>query len=301
MPFRQHRLPIRHNDPHPIDRGSLRSKIRGIKSAEVISVANAGLRTPGTSPQAARTGRVFDIKRFSSHDGPGIRTTVFLTGCPLRCAWCHNPEAFALHDRPGGQVRDMTVAELVRELEKDVSYYDRSGGGVTISGGEPLFQAAFTLDLLRACRKRELHSTLDTCGLVDPALLLEAAATADLVLYDLKAIDSGTHRTWTGAPNERVLENLAALERTDAPVWIRLPLIPGVNEDDANIDATIALLSATRFRRVSLLPYHRIADGKYRGLGLENRMSGVEPPSDERVEVIRKRFAAAGFDTHVGR
>lgn len=301
MPFPQHRLPIRHNGAQLIDRRSHRSKIRGTNSAEVISVSNAGLREPGTSTRAARTGRVFDIKRFSSHDGPGIRSTVFLTGCPLRCAWCHNPEAFALHDRPGGQIRDMTVAEVIRELEKDVSYYDRSGGGVTVSGGEPLFQSAFTLELLRTCRKRELHSALDTCGLVDTTLLLEAAAIADLVLYDLKAIDSEVHRSWTGAPNERILENLAALESSEVPVWIRLPLIPGANEDDANVDATLALLSATRFRRISLLPYHRIAEGKYHGLGLENRMSGVEPPSDDRVEVLRARFAAAGFDVHVGR
>ncbi len=263
----------------------------------VIPATNAGTRTPGT----ARTARIFDIKRFSSHDGPGIRSTVFLSGCPLRCAWCHNPEAFALHDSPGGNHRDVTVSELIRELERDLAYYDHSGGGVTISGGEPLFQARFTLDLLSACRKRELHAALDTCGLAEPALLREAAALADLVLYDLKAMDSTIHRHWTGAPNTRILDNLTTLDRLSVPVWIRLPLIPGANDDERNLDAITGFLAKTRFRRVSILPYHRIADAKYRKLGLENRMAGVEPPPPERVEAIRSRFAAAGFEVHIGR
>jgi pyruvate formate lyase activating enzyme len=271
----------------------------------VIPSANAETHLPGTprkpTPLAARTGRIFDIKRFSSHDGPGIRSTVFLTGCPLRCAWCHNPEAFVLHDQPGANVREMTIAEVIREVEKDALYYDRSGGGVTISGGEPLFQSSFTLELLRACRERELHTALDTCGLVETSLLLEAASSADVVLYDLKMMDCECHRTWTGAPNQRILENLHALDAAKATVWIRMPLIPGANDNDANLDATIDCLAATRFRRISILPYHRIAEGKYQSLGIANRMSGIEPPSAERIDEIRHRFHTAGFDTHIGR
>lgn len=270
----------------------------------VIPATIAGCTPPGTSaphqPQAARTGRIFDIKRFSSHDGPGIRSTVFLTGCPLRCAWCHNPEAFALDADTLGNTRDVTVSDLIRELERDVPYYDSSGGGVTISGGEPLFQGRFTLDLLASCRKRELHSALDTCGLVDTALLAEAASLADLILYDLKAMDSEIHRHWTGAPNDRILKNLSMLHGLDVPVWIRLPLIPGVNDDEANLETMTAFLSANRFRRISILPYHRIAGGKYRRLGLEDRMSGVEPPSAERIDEIRARFTQAGFEVRIG-
>ena len=270
----------------------------------VIPASCIGSSWPGTetdhSPQAARTGRIFDIKRYSSHDGPGIRSTVFLTGCPLRCAWCHNPEAFALQGETSGTVRDVTVPELVRELERDVPYYDSSGGGVTISGGEPLFQSRFVFELLRACRKRELHTALDTCGLVDPGLLTEAAALTDLILYDLKAMDSAIHSGWTGAPNQKILDNLRLLNQLDVEVWIRLPLIPGVNDDTRNLEAMIAFLSETRFRRISILPYHRIADAKYQRLGLPNRMAGVEPPTTDRIEEIRARFAAAGFDPHVG-
>lgn len=270
----------------------------------VIPATIAGCTSPGTSaphqPQAARTGRIFDIKRFSSHDGPGIRSTVFLTGCPLRCAWCHNPEAFSVDSVALGNTRDVTVSELIRELERDIPYFDRSGGGVTISGGEPLFQGRFTLDLLATCRKRELHTSLDTCGLVETSLLAEAAALADLVLYDLKSMNSESHRHWTGAPNVRILENLSMLHSLTVPVWIRFPLIPGANDDDANLDAMADLLSATRFRRISILPYHKIAEGKYQRLGLENRMAGVEPPSAGRVEEIRARFANAGFEVRVG-
>lgn len=272
----------------------------------VIPTASDAIQVPGTCgrilPQAARTGRIFDIKRFSSHDGPGIRTTVFLTGCPLRCAWCHNPEAFAHHEVPAGdsRVRELTVPALVNELERDISYFDASNGGITISGGEPLFQQAFVMDLLRACRKRELHTALDTTGCADPDVLLEAASLTDLVLYDLKSMDDAAHREWTGAGNRRILDNLLKLQALTVPVWIRLPLIPGVNDGEANITAVIDFLTPTRFRRVSILPYHRIAAAKYQRLGLTERLAETRPPTEEHVARIRGRFAAAGFDAHVG-
>jgi pyruvate formate lyase activating enzyme len=272
----------------------------------VISATRTGSNAPGTTtddiPQVARTGRIFDIKRYSAHDGPGIRTTVFLTGCPLRCAWCHNPEAFALHGEvpAHGRVRDITVPALVRELERDVPYFDISGGGVTISGGAPLSQSRFVFGLLRACRQRELHTALDTCGLVDPALLTEAAALTDLMLYDLKAMDPLIHSEWTGADNQRILANLLLLNRAEVEVWIRLPLIPGVNDDERNLESMIAFLTPTRFRRVSILPYHRIAGAKYQRLGLPNRMLGVEPPSPDRIAEIAARFVAAGFEPRLG-
>ncbi len=252
---------------------------------------------------AGRSGRIFDIKRFSSHDGPGIRSTVFLTGCPLRCAWCHNPEAFAVQTAPPAasfRVRDITVTALVAELERDIPYFDRSGGGVTLSGGEPLSQGPFVLEVLGKCRQRELHSALDTCGLVDPALLAAAAALTDLILYDLKAMDPAVHREWTGADNSLILANLQTLDRLKVPVWIRVPLVPGVNDDAPNLDALIALLIRTRFRQVSLLPYHRIAAAKYQRLGLPDRMAHVQAPPAERLKEISAQFTAAGFDLRLG-
>jgi pyruvate formate lyase activating enzyme len=271
----------------------------------VIPAPSVGFHPPGipTAPssQAARLGRIFDIKRFSSHDGPGIRSTVFLTGCPLRCAWCHNPEALICHDDPSDErVRQVTVDGLVRELERDLTYFDASGGGITISGGEPLVQARFVLDLLRACRRRDLHTAIDTSGCVDPAVMTEAAGLTDLILYDLKAMDPAVHREWTGVGNQRILGNLELLNHLSTEVWIRLPIIPGVNDDPRNLDAIITLLAATRFRRVSILPYHRIAEAKYQRLGLPNRMAGIEPPTPARLEEIRALFAAAGFAPHIG-
>jgi pyruvate formate lyase activating enzyme len=261
------------------------------------------LPVPVASTSPAICGRVFDIKRFSSHDGPGIRTTVFLTGCPLRCAWCHNPEAFICQDHcpEGMTVREMTVPTLVRELERDLPYFDPSGGGVTISGGEPLFQSRFTRALLRACRDRELHTALDTTGCADPAVLLEAASLASLVLYDLKSMDPAVHAQWTGVDNRRILENLRLLDAASSQVWIRFPLVPGVNDSDENLEAMISFLSATRFRRVSILPFHRIAAAKYQRFNLPNRMGDTPEPDPAAVESVRARFAAAGFDPHIGR
>lgn len=254
----------------------------------------------GRDGQDVFVGRTFDIKRFAIHDGPGIRSTVFFTGCPLRCAWCHNPEAFVLTEPTEDGPREWTVDELVRELERDLPYYDRSGGGVTLSGGEPLGQPEFVLELLEKCRRRELHTALDTSGCAEPELLEQAARTCDLVLYDLKAIDDDVHREWTGASNVLTLENLMVLNGLEVETWIRVPLVPGVNDDPDEIEAMIDFLKDTRFRRVSVLPYHRIANGKYERLGLPNRLEDVEPPGDEEMNQVKERFIDAGFETTVG-
>lgn len=269
-------------------------------------IPSTSVTPPATGPchlPAPATGRIFDIKRFSSHDGPGIRSTVFFTGCPLRCAWCHNPEAFACHETDAGtpHIRNLTVPILIRELERDISFFDTSHGGVTLSGGEPLFQAHFALDLLRACRARDLHTALDTSGCVDPAILTEAATLTNLVLYDLKSMDPATHCQWTGVSNQRILDNLRLLHAMPVEVWIRLPLIPGVNDDDANLDAMIAFLTPTRFRHISILPYHEIASAKYQRLGLPNRMTHVKPPTPEHIQHIHARFTHAGLNAHIGR
>jgi len=250
------------------------------------------------------TGQIFDIKRFATHDGPGIRTTVFFTRCPLRCAWCHNPEAFAMcgsgHEDEGKKVRQVTVSELIREVERDIAYYDRSGGGVTVSGGEPLAQPEFVEAFLTQCRKRDLRTAVDTSGCVAPTSIEMAAKHADLILYDLKSMDNEVHIEWTGEGNKLILDNLLRLNDLDVEVWIRLPLIPGVNDAAGDVESTIEFLRGTRFRRVSLLPYHRIGEGKYRNLGLDYRMSGAVPQSPEVIERIRLQFASGGFDVHIG-
>jgi len=272
------------------------------------------MTTMAVSTESVPIGRVFNIQRCSVHDGPGIRTTVFLKGCPLSCSWCHNPEGIdeapvlmISADRcldcrecvevcpveeggaaPAGEVwdrsrctvcgscveacpadarelagHDYEVGDLVDVLERDRVFFDASGGGVTISGGEPLTQAGFLTGCLHECRRRGLHTTVDTCGLAPREALLEVAKLADLVLYDLKHMDPVRHRSGTGADNRLILDNLYALSESGAKLWVRVPLIPGFNDDPANIETTGAFLQGLpRPHPVFMLPYHGIAEGK---------------------------------------
>jgi pyruvate formate lyase activating enzyme len=257
---------------------------------------------------------VFNIQRCSVHDGPGIRTTVFLKGCPLRCGWCHNPEGIdpgpelMLHrDRcldcraceavcpvddggaaPVGETwnrqlctrcgscvetcpasaremagREFSADGLVDHIELDRVFFESSGGGVTFSGGEPLSQFAFLMECLEACRGRGLHTVVDTCGAASREQALAAARSADLVLYDLKLMDDGAHRRATGRGNRQILDNLRALSAEGVELWIRMPFIPGVNDDQDNLDRTGAFVAALPRRHpVHLLPYHGIAAAK---------------------------------------
>jgi pyruvate formate lyase activating enzyme len=268
---------------------------------------------PATAPCC---GNLFDIKRYSSHDGPGIRTTVFFAGCPLRCAWCHNPEAIALCGEQADAARDMmrergtslrwvgavAADDVLAEIERDVPYFDLSGGGVTFSGGEPLHQAEFLLELLRRCKSRDIHTAVDTTGCAKPAEIEAVASLADLFLYDLKLMDPAAHRQFTGVTNHLILDNLALLDKLGANVWIRIPFVPGANAGEENIQATISFLTEqTSFRLVSLLPYHRIGEAKYARLGMDFRMHGVEPPTAEAVAAARAAFENAGFEVQIAR
>ena len=279
--------------------------------AATAHAAEASETTAGSGP----SGMIVDVKRYSTHDGPGIRTTVFFAGCPLRCAWCHNPEAVALGGAQAAEARAMlrergasprwigcvAASRVMAEIERDVPYYDRSGGGATFSGGEPLGQPGFLLALLRLCRQHDIHTAVDTTGRVPPDIIRAAAPWADLFLYDLKLMDAAAHRHFTGASNELILSNLELLDELGADVWIRIPWVPGASATPANLRATIAFLSQrTRFRHVSLLPYHRIGEAKYARLGQEFRMAGVAPPSPAEVEAASLSFQQAGFDVSVG-
>ncbi len=222
------------------------------------------------------TGRVFDIRELTVHEGPGLRTTVFLKGCPLRCAWCHNPEGLspapeilrgAAGERQVG--RSYTSVELAALLNRQAPLL-RDAGGVTFSGGEPLMQAAFVADTI--ARLEALHVTLDTSGYAPEADFRAAVRQCDLVLFDLKLMDADAHRRWTGADNELILRNLAALAALGTPFLIRVPLVPGVTDTDENLRAIAAhVRSLPGPPRVELLPYNRAAGGKYAACGLEWR------------------------------
>jgi pyruvate formate lyase activating enzyme len=311
------------------------------------------MMTVADSPESTiLLGRVFNIQRCSVHDGPGIRTTVFLKGCPLSCSWCHNPEGIdetpvmmisadrcltcgaceeACPVGEGGAVpagvpwdrnrctscgscveacpadarelvgRDLDVGEVVDMLEKDRVFFDASGGGVTFSGGEPLAQPEFLRGCLRECRRRGLHTTVDTCGLVPRETLLEVAELADLVLYDLKHMDPGRHRAQTGAGNRIILDNLCALSESGEEVWVRIPLIPGFNDDPANIEATGAFLeSLPRPHRVFVLPYHDIADGKRARMGQSGDRVALLSPNAETLCTVAYRLTRHDLEVTVG-
>jgi pyruvate formate lyase activating enzyme len=300
----------------------------------------------------APTGLVFDVQRFSVHDGPGIRTTVFLKGCPLACRWCHNPEGMRTapeilvtpdrciacgacveacpHLLPSGIAggwaaskdlcqacglcaeacptearrlagRVMTVDKLLDVVTRDRVFYDRSGGGVTFSGGEPLSQADFVLACLRDLKERGVHTAVDTCGLVDHDALLEAAALADLFLFDIKHADEEAHAEWAGAPNGRILANLEALARVHDAIWVRIPVVPGVNDDAANLRRTAALAaSLPGVQRVSLLPYHDLGEDKRERVAVPGASFAPEPPRQDRMRDIATIFEEAGLLTVIG-
>jgi pyruvate formate lyase activating enzyme len=252
-----------------------------------------------------RYGNIFKIKKYALHDGPGIRTTVFLKGCPLACRWCHNPEgiSFQAGDRQGDTLAgwSASVAQVVAEIEKDRIFYDQSGGGVTFSGGEPTAQPEFLEALLVACRERAIHTALDTSGWASADIFARLADLADLILFDLKIVDSEAHRIHTGQDNGPILANFAALLAGDKPLSVRLPLIADVTDSPSNIDALVALLlSGSRRPPIDLLPYHAIAGGKYERLGLSNPMADTAPPAPEAVAAVRQRLIQSGFIVTIG-
>jgi pyruvate formate lyase activating enzyme len=254
---------------------------------------------------------IFRIKQYAIHDGPGIRTTVFFKGCPLDCWWCHNPEGIRLapetcqpaanSDRqPETLGSHMTVAEVMTVVEKDVIFYDESGGGVTFSGGEPLMQADFLFALLDACRQRDIHTVVDTSGYAPPDVFQHTLAAADRVLFDLKLLDDAAHRKFTGVSNDLILTNFKSASKS-GKVQVRFPVIPGITDHPANVDSLAKLAAASgMIRRFDLLPYHRTAAAKYERLGRKNRMNGTASPTPEQLEMLQTRIAKYGFTVRVG-
>lgn len=247
-------------------------------------------------------GTICEIREFTLHDGPGIRTTVFLKGCPLRCSWCHNPEAQSRETqaiRSGDSQRTVGMryeaADLAALLNRQADVLTANGGGVTFSGGEPLLQAEFVAEVIdQLCG---LHVLLDTCGCAEEVQFRLVAAKCDLVHYDLKLVDTETHRHYTGADNALILSNLHCLGEMNVPFIVRVPLIPRVTDTDANLSAIAETVQALPgLLRVELLPYNRAAGGKYASLGMD-----FQPGFDESAEVQAnlELFTDAGIEARI--
>lgn len=254
-------------------------------------------------------GIVFDIKRFAIHDGPGIRTSIFFKGCPMSCWWCHNPESCKTgiqeleFEFKGSQTLGWEISsiELLEEVEKDRAFFDESNGGVTFTGGEPLMQADFVFETAILFKKHELHLALDTTGYAKQERFKKVADQMDLILFDLKHMNDTKHFEFTGVGNQLILKNLEFLIETEKDIHIRFPMMPGLNDDDENLDKMLQFLSSKkRINRIHLLPYHKIAAGKYEKLGMKNKMRSIEEPDQTRVQEVKKYIETGGFEVVIG-
>ncbi|MBL8029197.1 MAG: glycyl-radical enzyme activating protein [Fibrobacteres bacterium] len=245
-------------------------------------------------------GLVVDILTSSLNDGPGIRTAIFLKGCPLNCKWCHNPESISpepqIFKNIDGSTRTygelMSVESIVAKVIKDRPFFEQSGGGVTLSGGEPLFQYEFAKALLTAFKQNGIHTCLDTTGFISKEKLEQIAPLVDVFHYDFKHGDSSEHKKWTGVPNELILANLELLNSRRAKIILRCPIIPGVNDTELHFKHIAELAKKyTAIQKIDLLPYHHYHSFKCEGLGLTAPDFEKSPPDAE--EIYRSMLAKA--------
>lgn len=301
--------------------------------------------------QGVERGLVFDIKPASSDDGPGIRTVIFLKGCPLSCVWCHSPESIKqlpelvfYRDKcvlcgrcvvscPNGaqeltnrkrtinrekchscglctqscypvalEIKGLyvTVGEILEEIEKDMIFYRNSGGGVTLSGGEPTFQPMFTLNILKRCKEKNISTALETNGFVEWRTLEKILGYTDLLLYDIKHMNSARHREYTGVSNELILQNLKKVIQRRKEVIIRLPIIPGYNDSESNIRQTASYLRSLDVNKVNLLSYNEMAGSKYHWIDKDFKLSHVKYPGMEKMETIREIIQSYKLNATMG-
>ena len=308
-----------------------------------------------------KTGVIFNIQRFTIHDGPGLRTELFLKGCPLRCEWCSNPESWVTHIQPGvyktkcisykkcgaceevcpeealqfyrGKLtgidrgkctncmkcyqecpsdaikrwgEEMTVEECMKEIRKDIGYYERSGGGVTVSGGDPLMQSDFVAELFQACRAEGIQTCCESTFHADWKDIEKVLPYTDIIISDIKHMSSEQHKKHTGVGNELILENLKKITEQDREIILRIPIIPNVNDDEENIKATADFILNElngQVRTLQLLSFMRLGEEKYTSLGIPYRMEGVKinrKSFQKHINEIAEYFNSRGIHCLVG-
>lgn len=265
------------------------------------------------------TGTIFDLKKYAIHDGPGIRTTVFLKGCPLNCWWCHNPEGrcptpvpapagsrgrqfrFSHTAEDNSIGREVTVAAVVDEVLKDAIFYDQSGGGVTFSGGEPMMQPEFLLTLLKESRRRGIHTAVDTSGYAPAEDFEMIYREVELFLYDIKLMDDSEHRKFVGVSNQLILDNLSRLASKNKEIIVRIPMVPGITDTTANLSAIAAYLEMfSKIRRISLLPYNKLGEDKIERLQLAGDRHHWSPQSAGELKEKGRLLQSYGYEVKIG-
>jgi len=263
-------------------------------------------------------GTIFDIKKYAIHDGPGIRTTVFLKGCPLDCWWCHNPESRnpdietikIKNSKSTGIIstkkeesfgRRVSVNEVMKEIMKDEIFYNESNGGVTFSGGEPMMQFDFLLSLIKSCKNKGLSTVIDTCGYAPTENFKKISEWTDIFLYDIKIIDNNTHKKYTGVTNELILENLKQLINNGEKVQIRIPLIPNITDSNENLESIAQFLDTLKnIDEIRLLPYNKLGEYKIKKFNRTERLGKLPTQTDKEINRKCKPFESHGYKVKIG-
>jgi pyruvate formate lyase activating enzyme len=263
-------------------------------------------------------GVIFSIKRYSVHDGPGIRVTFFMKGCPLSCLWCHNPEGISPEiiqtdrkDRIGemefSEIEDVgkeySVPDLITVVEKERVFIERSEGGVTFSGGEPANQIEFLLEALKALKNIGIHTAVDTSGYTPGENLLKIFPFTNLFLFDLKQMDPQNHFKFTGVSNELILENYRLVAESGKDFMVRIPVVPGYNDDHENLFRLRELIlnaNHDNLKKINLLPFHKIGSSKYKRFNMKYDLKEIEPPSTERMRELKAFFMETGLKVKIG-
>lgn len=249
------------------------------------------------------SGFITNIERFTIRKGQGIRLMVFFQGCPLSCCWCHNPECIpSFHKLNEQSGKEYTEKQLLAEIKKERELMNEPGGGVMFSGGEPLLQPVFLKNIINACRKEKIPTTIDTSGLASSSIFEPMLDFPDLLLFNLKIIDDDLHRKYTGMSNKLILKNLRILDRSDKKnVIVQVPLVPGFTDTEQNIrDILEVLAGLPNLRRVNLLPYSDMVESKYIRLNVPYKLFDSGIPDGKRDREIKELFISAGFNTSLG-
>ncbi len=263
-------------------------------------------------------GLIFSVRRYSIHDGPGIRVTFFMKGCPLRCLWCHNPEGISplpemvmqkskIGEREFSKNEEVgayySVDAILEILDKEKVFFNQSKGGITFSGGEPMLQFEFLLEALKGCKENGYHTAVDTSGYSSADNYRSVIPFTDLFLFDIKHLDEAKHLKSTGVTNTGILDNYRLLLESGKDIMVRIPVIPGFNDDADHLERLRHFINSTKtgsLKRINLLPYHKTGSSKYKKFNFPYLMENVEPPDKDKMKKLKEFFMETGVKVKIG-